>query len=68
MVDVYIHIKIYMKVHLNRLGGEKPLELSICSSNEYRSVFINKLLYSKKYIERPYRIKIVRNHNWCERY
>lgn len=55
-----------MKVHLNRLGGEKPLELSICNSNEYRSVFINKLFYSKKYIAWPYRI--IRNHDWCDRY
>lgn len=67
MVDVCIHIKIHMKVHLlDRMGGEKPLELSICNSNEYRSVFINKLFYSKKYISWPYRI--IRNHNWCERY
>lgn len=67
MVDVCIHIEINMKVHLlDRMGGGKPLELSICSSNEYRSVFKNKLFYSKKYIAWPYRI--IRNHDWCERY
>lgn len=68
MIDARIHIEIDMKVHLlDRLGGGKPLELSICSCNTYkRSVFINKLFYSKKYIAWPYRI--IRNHDWCERY
>ena len=65
MVDGRIHIEIDMRVH--RLSGEKPLEISICSRNTYmRSVFVNKLFYSKRYIAWPYRI--VRNHNWCVRY
>lgn len=68
MVDTRIHIEIDMIVHLDRLGGKRQLELSICSCNIYRYVFINKLFYFKKCIACACPYMIIRKHDWCERY
>lgn len=62
MIDKRIEIGIIISEH--DIRKVKQLELAICNFGTVRSVFVNKLFYTKE----GNKIKEIRNHHtWCVR-